>query len=194
MLSVSYLGGGSFAPTFNFTETSPAQWLAALDAATLKSYLNRALVPKPTAKPVAFANVATPAQAQVYAQVAFHVSALAGWSKAAAVYFTVWNDVRAGVKSMTRLKSWLAFANQLADEARRGTTALPSPTRPPPALVRPTVTQGDGVSVTTEPDAPPIMPPAPQTAGASGRMWPWLLGGGAIVGIIAYAKRKKRAR
>lgn len=190
MLSVSYLGG--LGRGLVVTETSPAQWLGSLDAATLKSYLNRALVPKPTSKPVIFTSIATPAQAQVYAQVAFHVSAAAGWAKAAAVYFTVYNDVKAGITSMTRLKSWLAFANQLADEAKRGSTAAPSPTRPP-AIVQPMVVQGDGVSVDDEPDAP--VPTGPvQTAGAGGRVWPWLLGGGAVIGIIAYAKRKRTRR
>lgn len=187
MLGIEYLG--DFGRGIVVTETSPAQWLGSLDAATLKSYLNRSLVPKPTSKPVLFASIATPTQAQVYAQAGFHVSAAVGWAKAAAVYFTVWNDVKAGITSMTRLKSWLAFANQLADEAKRGTVTTAAPPKPPP-IDQPIITQGDGVEVT---EAPPIMPPEPKTAGG-GSIWPWLVGGAAVVGGAVYLKKRKKSR
>lgn len=167
---------------------TPEQWLKSLSAQTLQAYLNPTLVPKPKVKAPVIANVTTPAQAQLYAANGFHAALASKWAAPAAVYFTVYQDVKAGITDMTRLITWLRYANKLADEARAATG--PSSTQP-----RPPVATTSGTDETPPPPSvpPPVATTPVATAGASESSWPWILGGGVVLGgLIWWKKRKKK--
>lgn len=168
---------------------TPEQWLKSLSATVLKSYLNPTLVPKPKVKAPTIANVTTPAQAQLYAANGFHAALASKWAAPAAVYFTVYQDVKAGITNMTRLLTWLRYANKLSDEARAATGPSSIRERPPvPTTTGTTETPPPPVATT-----PPVVTETqPQTAGASDSTWPWVLGGGLAIGALVWWKKRKK--